>query len=107
MIDAAPTTANGRDTGGAGREANVAVAAPWSERAWLRLLAVGRARPVGVAVLSVFLALSFAPDLKILADLRLALFDSYQDLAPRNRISAPAVIVAIDEASLSEIGQWP
>jgi len=107
LIDPAPTTANGRNAGDTDRETNVAVAAPWSERAWLRLLAVGRARPVGVAVLSVFLVLSFAPDLKILADLRLALFDSYQNLAPRNRISAPAVIVAIDEASLNEIGQWP
>lgn len=91
----------------AGPEIKGAVAAHWSERAWLKVLAAGRARPVGLAVLGIFLALSFTADLRVLADLRLALFDSYQNLAPRKRISAPAVIVAIDEASLSEIGQWP
>lgn len=103
MNDPGPNASN--EHVGTGVKANVT--AHWSERAWLRLLAAGRARPVGIAVLGIFLAFSFAPDLKILADLRLALFDSYQNLAPRNRISGPAVIVAIDEASLGEIGQWP
>jgi len=37
----------------------------------------------------------------------MALFDGYQKLAPRVRASAPAVIVAIDEKSLNELGQWP
>jgi adenylate cyclase len=78
-----------------------------SERAWVRLLAGGRARPFGATVLAVLLALSLMPGLTLLTDLRLALFDTYQDLAPRQRASAPAVIVAIDEASLNEIGQWP
>ncbi len=35
------------------------------------------------------------------------LFDSYQQILPRARISAPVTIVAIDEASLAAIGQWP
>ena len=35
------------------------------------------------------------------------LFDFYQTLMPRQRSSAPAVIVAIDEASLKAHGQWP
>ena len=35
------------------------------------------------------------------------LFDAYQALMPRQRISAPAIIVAIDEASLKAHGQWP
>ena len=39
--------------------------------------------------------------------LQTALFDAYQTLWPRERQSAPAVIVAIDEASLRRYGQWP
>lgn len=35
------------------------------------------------------------------------LFDAYQVLAPRPRISAPVVIVDVDEASLARYGQWP
>lgn len=39
--------------------------------------------------------------------LQLALFDAYQRIWPRERQSAPAVIVAIDETSLAKYGQWP
>jgi len=39
--------------------------------------------------------------------LQLALFDAYQALWPRERQSAPAVVVAIDEHSLARYGQWP
>lgn len=39
--------------------------------------------------------------------LRNALFDSYQKLYPRERRTAPAVIVAIDELALEQHGQWP
>jgi serine phosphatase RsbU (regulator of sigma subunit)/CHASE2 domain-containing sensor protein len=39
--------------------------------------------------------------------LQLAWFDSYQTLASRTVRSMPAVIVEIDEKSLTEIGQWP
>lgn len=35
------------------------------------------------------------------------LFDTYQQILPRARISAPVTIVAIDEESLGAIGQWP
>jgi serine phosphatase RsbU (regulator of sigma subunit) len=38
---------------------------------------------------------------------RFATFDAYQAAAPRVRQSAPAVIVAIDGASLERHGQWP
>jgi serine phosphatase RsbU (regulator of sigma subunit) len=38
---------------------------------------------------------------------RFAWLDSYQKLSPRERRSAPAVIVAIDEESLERFGQWP
>jgi adenylate cyclase len=39
--------------------------------------------------------------------LQLTLLDAYQKIWPRERKSAPAVIVAIDEASLARYGQWP
>jgi len=39
--------------------------------------------------------------------LRNASFDVYQIALPREKISAPVVIVDIDEASLKQLGQWP
>lgn len=39
--------------------------------------------------------------------LRLQVFDGYQKLAPRERQSAPAVVVQIDEAAIARYGQWP
>lgn len=39
--------------------------------------------------------------------LRLLAFDTYQTLSPRQPVSQPAIIVAIDEASLKMHGQWP
>jgi serine phosphatase RsbU (regulator of sigma subunit)/CHASE2 domain-containing sensor protein len=38
---------------------------------------------------------------------REALFDGFQKLYPRQPQSAPVTIVAIDEASLRQFGQWP
>jgi serine phosphatase RsbU (regulator of sigma subunit) len=38
---------------------------------------------------------------------REVLFDAYQRLAPRERRSAPAAIVEIDETALARHGQWP
>lgn len=38
---------------------------------------------------------------------RLAVFDTYQSLSPRNRQFQPVTIVAIDEKSLRAQGQWP
>ena len=58
----------------------------------------------GVVMLLVFLVLTFAP---LGEQLRLLVFDGYQNLWPRERKSAPAVIVEIDEASLAAYGQWP
>lgn len=46
-------------------------------------------------------------DMPLVGAMRLAWLDAYQGLAPRARRSAPAVIVAIDEASLERFGQWP
>jgi serine phosphatase RsbU (regulator of sigma subunit) len=41
------------------------------------------------------------------AGLRHALFDGYQKLLPRERRSAPAIVVTIDEEALRRFGQWP
>ncbi len=39
--------------------------------------------------------------------LRLKLFDFYQELTPRQIESYPVAVIDIDEASLAEFGQWP
>lgn len=40
-------------------------------------------------------------------ELRTFSFDLYQTLQPRERVSAPVLIVDIDEQSLDKYGQWP
>ena len=47
------------------------------------------------------------PELPGFGLLRAATFDTYQSLRPRVPRQAPVVIVAIDEESLREYGQWP
>ena len=63
-------------------------------------------RAVGAGLLAA-LALLVGLEPPPLASFRDAFFDVYQKLMPRPRSSAPAVIVAIDERSLDERGQWP
>ena len=58
-------------------------------------------------VLAALLALQGSELIPLQLRLRAFLFDSYQGLAPRERVSAPAIIVDIDEASLKRFGQWP
>jgi len=60
-----------------------------------------------VAMLLVLLAFFALFDDKREIILANRLFDAYQTLMPRQRASAPAIIVAIDEASLKAHGQWP
>ena len=43
----------------------------------------------------------------VVGSMRHAWLDGYQAVSPRERRSAPAVIVAIDEESLNRFGQWP
>ncbi len=64
-------------------------------------------RRVAVAVLAIFLSLQLAAGDEVFATLRLALFDAYARIFPRERSAAPVVIVAVDDASLRAIGQWP
>ncbi len=79
----------------------------WVERRWARVLRGGGGRPLGALVLVLLLALLLAPEMPGLRLLRLAAFDTYQALAPRESRSAPVVIVTIDEESLRRYGQWP
>ena len=86
----------------------MAPASPVSLKArLLALLARGRGRWAAVAALAVFLVLQVGLGGALFAGLRLALFDHYARLLPRERTTAPVVIVAVDEASLAAIGQWP
>lgn len=64
-------------------------------------------RMKAVAMLLVLLAFFALFDDKREIILANRLFDAYQTLMPRQRASAPAIIVAIDEASLKAHGQWP
>ena len=61
----------------------------------------------GLILLVVLLVPTLWQDMPVVGAMRLAWLDGYQELFPRVRRSAPAVIVAIDEASLDRFGQWP
>ena len=73
----------------------------------LKVLVGGQGRPFGITILLLFLLASLASTPPLLSGLQFALFDAYQRLAPRKPTSAHAVIVAIDQKSLQELGQWP
>jgi serine phosphatase RsbU (regulator of sigma subunit)/CHASE2 domain-containing sensor protein len=75
--------------------------------AWLaRALGAGRGRPAALALLVLAAALHLPRDSPLEAA-RLAFFDACQVWLPRDRVSGPVTIVAIDEASLKAYGQWP
>lgn len=58
-------------------------------------------------MLALAVAVVLGPQFEPVVAIRNRAFDAYQRLAPRPRLSAPVVIVEIDEASLAEHGQWP
>ncbi|WP_420475462.1 CHASE2 domain-containing protein [Noviherbaspirillum sp. ST9] len=64
-------------------------------------------RPFGLALLVLMALLLILLPNGPLPAMRLALFDAWQVLMPRERLSGPVQIIAIDEASLKEFGQWP
>jgi len=64
-------------------------------------------RLVAAVALALFLALQLTAGDWLFSPLRLALFDAYAWYFPRERSAAPVVIVAVDDASLRAIGQWP
>src|SRR5271168_4385101 len=70
------------------------------------ILGQGWGRRAAWLTLIIFLILQLGAG-AIFATPRLALFDLYQRTMPRYRDSDPVKIVAIDDASLAKIGQWP
>ncbi|MBJ7310910.1 CHASE2 domain-containing protein [Rugamonas sp. CCM 8940] len=78
----------------------------WTTRA-LDALRAGRGRPLAAALALPLAAALAMPDDGALPAARLALFDSYQLLLPRQRLSGPVQIIAVDEAALKRYGQWP
>jgi serine phosphatase RsbU (regulator of sigma subunit)/CHASE2 domain-containing sensor protein len=61
----------------------------------------------GFILFALLLVPIFWQDMPAIGAMRLAWLDGYQALSPRERRSAPVVIVAIDEVSLERFGQWP
>ncbi len=80
--------------------------APLSSQAHNRRPMARRTLLIPALLLFAALALVFA-DPPPLEGLRLNVFDTYQRLSPRPYQPTPLRIVAIDDASLREIGQWP
>ncbi len=64
-------------------------------------------RIVASAILVAIIAVSMLLPDHVFAPLRSTVFDTYQRLHPRQQETYPVVIVAIDDASLEEYGQWP
>lgn len=69
---------------------------------WLR-----RPRFLGGVLAAALASLHLFADTPVQSWLRNSWFDAYQTVMPRSRVSAPAVIVAVDEKSLAQLGQWP
>lgn len=74
----------------------------------IRILRTGRGRWVAMA-LTALLCVMIAIPINLPSDerLRLAWFDTYQRLYPRERLSGPVTIVEVDAKALSQFGQWP
>ncbi len=68
---------------------------------------MGSAKRVAGVVVLLASALAIILQPPLVRSMRDLLFDGYQRLYPRERRSAPAIIVAIDEKSLATYGQWP
>ena len=60
--------------------------------------------PLGLLALALVLRLA---EPSLLTDIRLAVFDQYQVLKPREKTPVPIQLVDIDERSLEQLGQWP
>jgi serine phosphatase RsbU (regulator of sigma subunit)/CHASE2 domain-containing sensor protein len=63
-------------------------------------------RVAGAAILAALAALNWL-EAPWTARLQAAWFDAYQTLSPRHVESMPSTVVAIDEKSLTALGQWP
>ena len=70
-------------------------------------LLVDSGRLAAGVILLVVIAISVLLPDRVFKPLRSTVFDTYQQLHPRIQETYPVVIVAIDDASLDEYGQWP
>jgi len=66
-----------------------------------------RPRSLGAVLAIILAALHLFADTPVQSWLRNAWFDACQVMMPRQRTSAPVVIVEVDEKSLAQLGQWP
>ena len=72
-----------------------------------RTFKIGKARWIGLALLSGFMAVRVF-DPSPLETVRLKVFDYYQNIKPREILKdSPVVIIDLDEDSLLQVGQWP
>ncbi len=72
-----------------------------------RKIKIGKARWIGLALLTGFMAVRIF-DPGPLQTVRLKAFDYYQNIKPREILQdSPVVIIDLDEDSLLEVGQWP
>ena len=76
-------------------------------RRWASFVLMRRGRPLAALVLALLAILLATTEFAAVERLRHAGFDTYQQLLPREREKAPAIIVEIDEKSLAQHGQWP
>lgn len=66
----------------------------------------GVSRLAGLVLLLALLVLRILDPAPVEA-LRLAAFDIFQQIKPREAMQAPVAIVDLDDASIEELGQWP
>src|SRR5258707_10410909 len=67
-------------------------------------IAVQRGLPA-IVLIGVLLIRIYDPIL--MREMRLQIFDLFQQLVPRNYVDAPVRIIDVNEESLSKYGQWP
>lgn len=85
----------------------IANAAPGPERRAQARPTPRFARRLGLLLVALNCVLLLVLDLPFEQVLRGEVFDAYQRAFPRERTGDPVVIVAVDERSLREVGQWP
>jgi adenylate cyclase len=76
----------------------------WTSR-FDRLAGPGGARAAALLAVAWLLLMALEPG--PIQWMRAELFDGYQRLLPRERLSQPAMVVEVDERSLATHGQWP
>jgi serine phosphatase RsbU (regulator of sigma subunit) len=81
--------------------------AGWSSTNVVTLLTSGQGRPVALVMTLCIAACYLWLGERFWQPLRHTVFDTYQWALPRAVTQLPAIIVAIDDASLAAFGQWP